>query len=315
MDVHTHVIPPLPRAAEGFPAFAPGEALGELSIDGRVVRTVPPGAWDLERRLEDMSERGIDHHVLSPIPPLVVDGGAAAEAGAWADGVNESIAALLEPHAGRFSGLGLVAQGHPELLPGELRRARQWGLSGVLIGTDLAGRELDAPELDDFFGTAAELGLVVFVHPIATTLGDVTGERIKGERIRFGLAMTTDTAIAASRLVFGGVLERHPRLRVLLAHGGGTFFWALTRARRLMPPAELERVRALLENVYVDSVLYDVDTLRYLLARVGRGKVLFGTDYPLPAEDRTVLTHLDELDRADAESVLSGASLRTLLGC
>jgi aminocarboxymuconate-semialdehyde decarboxylase len=315
VDVHTHVIPRLPQAAEGFPVFRKGDDAGELSVDGRVVRTVPPGSWDLERRLLDMRDRGIDHHVLSPIPPLVVDGGSPVDAGAWADGVNESIAELLEPHAGRFSGLGLVAQGHPALLAGELQRAHQWGLSGVLIGTDLAGRELDDPVLDDFFGTAADLGLVVFVHPIATTLGDVTGDRITGEQIRFGLAMTTETAIAASKLVFGGVLERHPRLRVLLAHGGGTFFWALTRARRLMSAADLERVAMHLANVYVDSVVYDVDNLRYLLASLGRGKVLYGTDYPLPAEDRTLITQLSELDQADVDSVLGGASLRRLLGC
>jgi aminocarboxymuconate-semialdehyde decarboxylase len=315
VDVHTHVIPRLPQVAEGFPIFVRGERAGELRVDGKVVRTVPPGSWDLERRLMDMRDRGIDHHVLSPIPPLVVDVGNAVDAGAWADGVSEAMAELLEPHAGRFSGLGLVAQGHPSLLVGELQRAHQWGLSGVLIGTDLAGRELDAPELDDFFGTAADLGLVVFVHPIATTLGDVTGDRITGEQARFGLAMTTETAIGASKLVFGGVLERHPRLRVLLAHGGGTFFWALTRARQLMPPVERERVEKVLENVYVDSVVYDVSNLRYLLAGLGRGKVLYGSDYPLPAEDRTLATQLSELDPADAESVMSGASLQRLFGC
>ncbi|MET7393764.1 amidohydrolase family protein [Dactylosporangium sp. NPDC005572] len=315
VDVHTHVVPPLPPAPSAeFPVFEEDAGLGRLSVAGRVVRTVPPEAWSLERRTLELDRRGIDHHVLSPLPPLVALAGTAREAGDWTDRLNESIAELVAPHRARFSGMGMVAQAHPQLMAGQVERAHEAGLVGVLIGTDLGGRELDHPDLGDFFEAAERLGMLVFVHPIATTLDDAVGERITGAEVRFGLGMTTDTAIAASKLVFGAVLERHPRLRVLLAHGGGTFYWALSRARRLMSPAGVEALAKRLSNVYADSVLYDVRNLRYVLDVAGRSQVLFGTDYPLPAEDVTIVERLDELAPDEAAAV-RGANARSLLGC
>ncbi|MFG2039837.1 amidohydrolase family protein [Dactylosporangium sp. NPDC048998] len=315
VDVHTHVVPPLPPApGAAFPVFEEDGTAGRLSVAGRVVRTVPPEAWSMDRRILELDRRGIDHHVLSPLPSLVALAGTAQEAGPWTDRLNESIAELVAPHRDRFSGMGAVAQAHPELMAGQVERAHEAGLVGVLIGTDLGGRELDHPGLGDFFEAVERLGMLVFVHPIATTLDDAVGERITGAEMRFGLGMTTETAIAASKLVFGGVLERHPRLRVVLAHGGGAFFWALSRARRLMSPGDLEALQRRLSQVYVDSVLYDVRNLRYVLDIAGGSHVLFGTDYPLPAEDVTTLERLDELAPDEAAAV-RGGNARALLGC
>jgi aminocarboxymuconate-semialdehyde decarboxylase len=243
----------------------------------------------------------------------VAQGGEETAAGAWTDQLNEAMAVMVETDRQHFSGVGVVSQGHPKLLADQLVRVHELGLVGVLIGTQFGNRELDDPQLDDFFATAEELGALLFVHPIATTLDDAVGDRMSGPEVRFGLGMGTDTAIAASKLVFGGVIARHPGLKICLAHGGGTFFWSLARSRRLMSTADLDLLEQRLRHVFVDSVVYDLRNLRHLLDVVGYSRVLFGTDYPLPAEDISVVGRLDRLSDREATGV-AGGNARALLG-
>lgn len=295
MDVHTHVVPPLPDLGDGYPSFEASGDVARIFVGGRAVRTVPIEAWDLTRRAQELDRRGVERHVVSPLPPLVPQQGDRGGDVAWADALNTSLAALVAPFGDRFPAFGLVPQAHPGALAQEAEHARSIGLRGLLIGTDFDGLGLDDPALHDFFAACAAHGLIVFVHPIATTLDDRVGERITGEAWRFGLGMGTDTAIAAGQLVLGGVLEQHRDLKVLLAHGGGTFFWALSRARRLMTPGELSGLERVLRRVWVDSVVYDPSNLAYLLDAIGPDRIAFGTDYPLPAEDRATVAHLDDL--------------------
>lgn len=319
IDFHTHVIPTLPGFAEQlgdprWPSFEVDGTVGRLSRGGRVVRTVPPSAWSAAARVEDMDAAGIDRQVLSPIPPVVCDWDTGAAAADWSVRLNESIASMVAERPDRFSGLGTVPLQDPAGATAVLCRARESGLDGVEIGTTAGGVELDHPDLHEFFAEAARLGMLVFVHPLI--LGAVANwtTRITGAEVTFGLGMPTDTAIAATKLVFGGVVEKYPDLRICLAHGGGGFAWALTRIARLWDAGHDRSARELARNVYVDSVVYEPANLVYLRDVLGADRIVFGTDYPLPAQDDMAGAALARLDGTEADQVW-GRNAGTLLSC
>ena len=318
IDFHTHVVIDLPDFAtryhdQRWPSFEVTGGVGRLSRDGQVVRTLTPSAWSAPRRVEDMDAAGIDLQVLSPIPPLVCDWPQPERSARWCEHLNEGIAALVAGHPRRFAGLGTVPLHHPDLAAQSVEHAHSLGLAGVEIGTDAGGRELDDPALSDFFAAASRLGMVVFVHPLI--LGDAvpwTG-RFAGAEVAFGLGMTTDTAIAAARLVFGGVTSRHPDLKICLSHGGGTFFWAFPRIARMWDQRNDRPAAELVRQVYVDSVVYQPENVLYLCRRIGDDHVVFGTDYPLPAHDDLSGKTLSALG-AEAAGLVGGGTAARLLG-
>jgi aminocarboxymuconate-semialdehyde decarboxylase len=318
IDFHTHVVVGLPDFAARYgdprwPSFTVDKDVGRLTRDGAVVRSLAASAWSLSRRIEDMDKAGIDAQVLSPVPPLVCDWPPPEPARQWTAYLNEGIAAMVAADPRRFAGLGTVPLQHPDLAVTSLERAHRLGLAGVEIGTDAGGRELDHPALRPFFAAAERLGMIVFVHPLI--LGAQAGwtDRISGAEVTFGLGMTTDTAIAAARLVFGGVTEQHPDLRICLAHGGGTFFWAFPRIAALWDRRAERTASDLIGNVYADSVLYQPENVVHLCRRIGADHVVFGTDYPLPAQDDLAGGALRDLRPEDAELV-SGGTAAGLLG-
>jgi aminocarboxymuconate-semialdehyde decarboxylase len=317
IDFHAHVIVDLPDFAERFgdprwPTFGLDDGVGRLTRDGQVVRSLEPCAWLPQRRLEDMDAGGVDRQVLSPTPPMICDFGDPGPATDWADHLNDAIAEIVRAHPTRFSGLGTVPLQHPDRAIEVLGRAHQAGLSGVEIGTAAGSRELDHPDLREFFQAAEELGMVVFVHPLILGFDLGWTDRIVGPAAAFGLGMGTDTAIAASRLVFGGVTQHCPDLRVCLAHGGGTFFWALSRIGFMWDKLNETPSADLIGNVFVDSVVYRAANLRFLCEQIGAARILFGTDYPLPAQADMSGTILNELPAGEAENI-GGANAATLL--
>lgn len=319
IDFHTHVVPELPDFGQvhgdpRWPGFEIDGQVGRLSRDGRVVRTVPPSSWSLEARIEDMDAAGIDRQVLSPLPPLVCDWAEPSLAVAWADALNESLAGMVRAHPTRFHGLGTVPLHDPDGALAVLERAHGFGLQGVEIGTTAGELELDHPDLREFFVEAARLGMVMFVHPLLLGAESTWTTRITGTEVTFGLGMPSDTAIAAAKLVFGGVVADSPGLRICLAHGGGTFVWALTRLRRLWDSGHERPVAELVRNLFVDSVVYEPANVAYLRDVLGADKIVFGTDYPLPAQDDLRGGVLARLSGDEAEQVW-GANATRLLTC
>ncbi len=317
IDFHTHVVPPLPDFAgrhgdARWPGFVVDGQVGRLTRDGVVVRTVPPSAWIPAARIADMEPAGVGRQVLSPLPPLICDWADPDPASEWCDRLNAGIARIVADDPARFHGLGTVPLQHPDRAVDVLRRARDAGLVGVEIGTTGGDRELDHPDLREFFAAAAELGMLVHVHPLILGAGAGWTDRISGQAVTFGLGMTTDTAIAAARLVFGGVMADCPGLRVCLSHGGGTFAWALPRIARAWDAGSAVPTSELVRDVVVDSVVYEPGNLAYLTGALGADKVVFGTDYPLPAQDDLAGGVLAQLDAADAELVGSGNAARLL---
>ncbi|GAA0608174.1 amidohydrolase family protein [Sporichthya brevicatena] len=319
IDFHTHVAPAgLPDLATEhgdprWPVFRVDGSTGRLWQNGVEVRTVPEEAWSVSRRLEHMDAVGTDHHVLSPLPPLVVDWADPTLATEFCARVNEGIAAMVAEAPSRLSGLGMVPLQDGARAVAMLEAAHAAGLRGVQIGTRGGDAELDAPALRDFFRRAAELEMVVFVHPLILGASVPWTDRIRGLPLAFGLGMTTDTAIAAAALVLGGVTAELPNLRVCLAHGGGTFVWSTPRTEHAWAMTSDVPLSELVRNIWVDSVVYARDNLDYLIARVGRDRVVWGTDYPLPAAAEQTGELLKGLPDDVAEQV-SGGNAAHLLG-
>jgi aminocarboxymuconate-semialdehyde decarboxylase len=317
VDFHTHVVVDLPdfvtrHGDPRWPSFVVDGELGRLSREGNVIRSLTPSAWSVPRRLEQMDAARVDVQVLSPIPPLVCDWSPPRLGAQWCARINDGIAALVAEEPRRFVGLGTVPLQHPDVAVGVLEAAAASGLAGVEIGTAAGGRELDDPALDEFFAAAERLNMIIFVHPLILGATAEWTDRIVGLEVTFGLGMTTDTAIAAARLVFGGVTQRHPDLRLCLSHGGGTFFWALPRIALIWDKQHDRAAADLIGNVYVDSVVYRPENLCHLCGVVGADHVLFGTDYPLPAQDDLSGAVLRDLGEADARLVGGGNAARLL---
>lgn len=322
VDVHAHWFPAdLPdwTRTTGDPRWpslaidgAKDGGAGRIVLgDGTTFRSVRAPLWDLEPRLAELDAAGVSHQLISPVPIMLTYWAEPQPAAGFASAVNDELAAAVEAGRGRLLGLGTVPMQDTGLAVRELERlVGELGLSGVEIGTTVGERDLDDASLGPFFDAAAELEAAVFVHPLDGGGGAI---RRTGQPYDLGLGMLTDTAIAATALVCGGVLEHRPDLRIALAHGCGSFAWAAPRLRwatALTSQPELQgRFDELVRRLWVDNLVFDPEHLRLLVHRFGPGHVMVGTDFPFfagllegshefvaAAADRGVLT-ADQADR------------------
>ncbi|HWU22119.1 MAG TPA: amidohydrolase family protein [Nocardioides sp.] len=289
VDLHAHWFGADATPADGglqtFPRLVVDGDRGRIMRGDQVFRDVRPSLWDVEARIRDLDASGIEVQVISPVPvtfPYLEDLGAAS---AYAMAMNASIARAVRSGGGRLAGLGTVPLNHPYAAADVLRAAMSGPtpLLGVEIGTRAGERELDDPELLPFFEAAAEVDALVFVHPSDGGSGTV---RRAGQPYDFGLGMHADTALAAGALVFGGVLERFPGLRVVLAHGCGAFGWSYPRMRlgaelfQGAAPEQLDELDERVRSLYVDTLVLDPEHLRLLVHRFGAERIVLGTDHP-----------------------------------
>ncbi len=226
VDSHTHILTEeaMRLIAEESPRVAPvvkdrGTPKAVLEIDGKVIQDpMPSEIWDVGLRLRDMDANGVDVQVLSPTVFTFFYHQEPKLALACAAIQNEKITNVVKRQPDRFIGLGCVPLQAPELAAAELRRAMtKLGLRGAMIGTNVNGRNLDDPALETFWAAAEDLGAFIFIHPH----GGIAGERLSSYYMKNFVWLPFDTTIAAASLVFGGVLERYPKLKICLAHGGG----------------------------------------------------------------------------------------------
>ncbi len=184
------------------------------------------------------------------------------------------------------------------------------GLKGVEISTSVNGKELDDPSLRDFWARAEALGALVFIHPFGTTLGTRTATHYLVNTI----GQPLETTIALSRLIFGGVLDAQPGLKILAAHGGGylpTYIGRSDHAHAVRPEAAADARRKPsehLKRIWFDSLVYDPMALRHLIDRVGAAQVVVGTDYPFD------MGHYDMHALVDATPGLSEQERAAILG-
>lgn len=290
VDTHAHFFPRgLGAPAEGadprWPVLRPDPtdpARGGIHQGDALFRAVDSQLWDVADRLASMDTFAIEQQLISPVPVMLTTWADSAPAAAFAREVNDGIAAAAEASGGRLVGLAGVPLQDVDAAITELERAvTELGLAGVEIGTRVEGLELDDPQLVPFFAAAAELDAAIFIHPMDGGSGAV---RRAGQPYDFGLGMLTDTALAATALLTGGVLDRHPDLRLGFAHGCGTLAWAAPRlGLALSIWGEEGRSAAfddLLRHLWVDTLVLDPAHLPLLVHRFGADHVMVGTDAP-----------------------------------
>ncbi len=305
IDVHCHVVParfpPAPGGApiRGWPTMTPvSDCHATVIIDEKPYRAVSDACWVAERRLEDMDRSGIDMQALSPMPELF---------GYWIDAkpandlvrhVNDVIAALIVKGKGRFVGLGGLPMQDIDLAIVELHRiVGELGFRGVEIGSNINGVPIGDPRFHPFFAEAEKLGAAVFVHAVRPTGMD----RLVGPaQLQQVLAYPTDVGLAAASVITGGLLLKFPKLRIAFSHGGGTFASLLPRLEQgystfpaiteIMPEAPSAQARRL----YVDTLVFDRDTLQRIVAIFGEDRVLLGTDYPFNFREKEPVGRIEE---------------------
>lgn len=289
IDIHTHFIP-----LQIIDDARAGRALNDVRIErGSDTEWVihpqgyryplSPEFWDMEAKLRQMDELGLDASILSLSPTMLfywADVGGASE---FCRMANEKVAELSAQSGGRLHGMATVPLQDPERAVTELRDAvGRLGLRGVEIGTVMEETPLDDPKFDPFFSAVEEAGVPVMLHPYYV-----------GPKAQFNdfymtnlIGNPLETTVAAARLILSGFLDRHPRLKVILVHSGGFLPFQIGRLDhgyevRSETNAHISRP----PSTYLDRFVFDTIThmdlpLKFLIDLVGKDNVVIGTDIP-----------------------------------
>jgi aminocarboxymuconate-semialdehyde decarboxylase len=273
----------------------------------------------LDERLRDMDEMGLDMQLIMPPPPQCYFTIPVEPAVKAAQVLNDGIAAYVARKPDRFVALGTVPLQDGSEAAKELERSmKQLGFKGCQILTNVAGRELSDPAFAPFWAKAEALGALVVIHPNGFT----GGERFSRLYFSNVIGNPLDTTVALHYLIFDGVLERHPNLKILAVHGGGYLggysgridhAWGARSdvANNLpKPPTEY------LKKVYFDTVVFTPHQLEYLVKVFGADHVIMGTDYPFDMADYDPVGHVANTESLDAKTVaaICGGNAKRLLG-
>jgi aminocarboxymuconate-semialdehyde decarboxylase len=342
IDLHTHILPqdwPDLDAKYGYGGFVRLEhykpCCARMMIGERVFREITDNVWDPKRRIEEMDAAGVSMQVLSTVPVMFSYWAKPADALDLSRRLNDHIAEVVREHPKRFAGLATIPLQDVDLAARELERCvRELGLRGAQIGTHVDANShfgridslnLDNASLQPVWSAAEQLNAAIFVHP-----WDMLGkERMPKYWLPWLVGMPAETSLAICSMIFGGVFERFPKLRVAFAHGGGGFPFTIGRIEHAFhvrpdlcatenttnPRKYLARDGAP-AHFYVDSLVHDPDALKLLVKLFGAQRVALGSDYPFPlgeAKPGTLIESMKELSTKEKTQLLSETA-REFLG-
>lgn len=283
--------------------------------DGKFFREVEANVWDPRTRMGECKDHDVDIQVLSTVPAMFSYWAKAVDALDISMLLNDHIAEVVAEFPQRFIGLGTIPLQDIDLAISEMERClSDLGLAGVEIGTNVNQRNLDDELLFSVFEAAQDLNAAIFVHP-----WDMMGQDdLQKYWLSWLVGMPAETSRAICSMIFGGVFERLPNLRVAFAHGGGAFPAILGRVQHgfhVRPDLcavdnKIDPVKYL-GKFWVDSLVHDNDALDYLINKVGINKIALGTDYPFPLgelEPGELIT-TSSLNNNDKEKLLSQNAL------
>jgi aminocarboxymuconate-semialdehyde decarboxylase len=325
IDVHSHGL------SEAFiveMANTPGlglpiETIGNHRYHIAGYGVLDPLIYDLQGRVESLKRRDVRLQLVGPPPPLISNGAKAADV-SLARKINQSTAFVAANCDGLAAGLAAVPLGEPDLAADELKRAiDEHQFPGIVLSTSAGKRQLDDPAFDSLFQTIEDLDLFAFMHATTSALSATQTEY----SLRTLVGWPTETTIAIARMTFAGVFERHPRLKLVLSHGGGTLAnllgridlgWSAPRyeanpacqAKISRPPSSYIR------QLYFDTVVADPSVLNFVIDSFGADRVLFGSDFPYEigdAEGELALPTLRGRTEAERQQILF-ANAQQLLG-
>ncbi len=291
IDIHTHIIPrSLPNLEKkfGYGGWATLQDYNAKSAqiikDGECFRIIDCNCWDPLVRISECDEQNVDVQILSTVPLMFNYWAKAEHALYFSRLLNDHICKTINEYPKRFLGLGTIPMQNSSLAIKELERCvKNLKLSGIQIGTNINGKNLSDPEFFPIFEAAEALSASIFIHPWEMMGAD----KMNKYWLPWLVGMPAETSRAICSMIFGGVFERLPNLRVAFAHGGGSFPATIGRIQhgfKVQPDLcavdnKIDPIEYL-GRFWVDSLVHDKETLTYLLDKIGGNKIALGTDYP-----------------------------------
>ena len=286
--------------------------------------SIDPHLIDLPHRLQSLRRRGVTRQLFGP-PPFLVSWPGGAPSVELVRVLHRMLRDVADESEGLMEAIGVLALGEPEAAVDELRRTvDEYGIRALIMPSSAGGRPLDDPIFDPVFAEIERLGLVIFMHPTTAALSDRFGTY--GIHVLVGFPF--ETTLAITRMIYNGVLERHPGLKLVLAHGGGNLVFLRGRLDSAYDATGWEadpyfrkhitqRPSAYLDRLYYDTCALDERSNRFVIETMGADRVVFGSDYPFDIGDpegRRSVPVIDRLPPLDREKVYSGNALNLLGG-
>ena len=327
IDVHTHILPAqIPDFASRFGVKGfirlqecPGcTDLDMVTDEGKFFRRIDRRCFDPDHRVKDLEQLGVNQQALSTLPVMFSYWTHAKHGAEICQFLNDHLLEVQQQHPARFYVLGSVPLQDTDLAVRELERIMQSGAAGVQIGSNVNGMNLSDRRFDEFWRACETMGAAVFVHPW-NMMGQ---ERMPDYWLPWLVGMPAESSLAICSLIFGGVFDRFPQLRVAIAHGGGSFPFTLGRIEHghrsrpdLVAKDNPNSPRDYLKRFFVDSLVHDTQALLYLVDLFGEDQIVLGSDYPFPlGEDRPGQLVEASLPEKARDQILYRNALRFLKG-
>ncbi|MFN8713169.1 MAG: amidohydrolase family protein [Bacteroidota bacterium] len=325
IDIHTHILPEnIPNWKEkfGYGGFIQLDhykpcCARMLRDDGKFFRDIDDNCWSAETRMRESDEQLVDVQVLSTVPVMFSYWAKPEDCLELSKFLNDHIAEIVTRYPHRFAGLGTVPMQHTEYAIQELRRCKEIGLRGIQIGTNINQLNLNEPQFLEIFAACQELEMAVFIHPWEM-MGEADMQRYW---LPWLVGMPAETTRAICSMLFGGVFEKLPDLRVAFAHGGGSFPSTLGRIQHgydcrpdLVAIDNPVPPRNYPGRFWIDSLVHDPKVLELVVDQFGANRVALGSDYPFPLGENRPGELIRNMPWTDEKKnmLLSGAALEWL---
>lgn len=292
IDTHTHIIP------ENIPDWSTKFGYGDfIQLDhhakgkawmmqgGKKFREIDQNCWNPVKRLEEMNQHKVDVQVICTIPVMFSYWAKSEHTLEVSEFLNDHIIEICSSNKNKFIGLGSVPMQDTKIAISELERCMKAGMKGVQIGSNINNKNLNEPEFADFFAAAESLHAAILIHPWQM-MGQ---EHMSKYWLPWLVGMPAEISRAICSMIFGGIFEKHPKLKVAFAHGGGSFLPTLGRIIHgwecrpdLVAIDNPHNPKKYLGQFWVDSHTCDHKMLQYVIDMIGSEKIMQGSDYPFP---------------------------------
>ena len=325
IDIHTHIIPQnLNEITEKYsdPRFLKIDPIDDLSAmlkkDGSDFRKIACNCWNQNVRMQEFDNTDVDIQVLSTLPVLFSYWADDNECLKLSNFLNNHLADIINAYPNHFLGLGTIPMQNTDYAIKEMDRCiNDLKLSGIILGSNINGENLSEGKFIPVFEHAEKLGCSIFIHPWEM-MGQANMEKYW---LPWLLGMPAETSRAICSIIFGGVLEKYPDLKIAFAHGGGTFPFTIGRIDHgyqvrpdLCAIDNTKLPSSYLKHFYVDSLVHDEKSISFLLDKMGPEQIALGSDYPFPLGEFHPGKLIEEMDLSNSvkQRILAGTALEWL---